>query len=173
MYILGSSVDNAYIFLCIIKAFVLISSCRTCNSKMWTYLRFFFYKRLHNWSDQEIVLVVTCLYLCLRFWVLVFWVGIAGILLLKKNLVCVVDIFLRYCCMAISTHTPGIALIRVHSVFLDRQAWQFRACSLIVTKKCLNWQESTVRRDTYLLGPFRRRKERNLAKLQKHFTLHR
>lgn len=111
MWVLGYSVDNAYILLCIIKAFLLIISCRTCNSKMWTYLRFFFYKRLHNWSGQEIVFIVTCLYLCVSLGVLVFWVGFARILLLKKNLVFVVDFFfeaLLYGCPIPTPHALSL-----------------------------------------------------------------
>lgn len=35
----GDSLDRAYILLCVMKAFVLVISCRTCNSKMWTHLK--------------------------------------------------------------------------------------------------------------------------------------
>lgn len=136
------SVDCACILLCIIKAFVLVISYRTCNSKMWTHLKQ--RSKRDFTTDQEIVLVATCLYLCLSFGMLVPQVGFAGVLLLKKNLACVVDIFRRHCCMATSTHSPGIVLIRVHSVFLDRQTWWFRACSLIVIKKCLNWPYGVI-----------------------------
>lgn len=108
--------------------------------------------------------------LVFRFWC--FGLGLLGCYSWKA-FSCEVHLFLRHFCTAIRYPHPRLCPYWVHAVFLDRQAWQLRACSLIVAKPCLNWQQSTIGCDSYLLGPFRRKKERSLPKVQKRFTLHR